>query len=82
MSHDVDFIHALCDQIIVMSEGKVVMMGDKYHIFEQEKKIKSYHVSVPKIIAFENMVKTKKKIDLGYRDQMNDLIKDVFRHVS
>ena len=82
VSHDVDFIHALCDQIIVMSEGKVVMMGDKYHIFEQEKKIKSYHVSVPKIIAFENMVKTKKKIDLGYRDQMNDLIKDVFRHVS
>ena len=70
----------LADNIIMLKDGNIVNMGDKYEVFKDSKKVKKYMVAEPNIIAFENKVLDKKNIKIGYRDDINDLIKDIYRY--
>lgn len=82
VTHDVDMLHKIVEYVYVMYEGKIVMEGTKYEVFKEELELKKYGVAVPKIMAFANYVLANKQIKLGYRDDINDLIKDVYRHVK
>lgn len=79
-SNDLEFVHKVADKIIVLYDKRVVLEGTKYDVFKNEKLLKQYNLSVPNIIKFENLVLDKKGIKLGYRDEINDLIKDIFRN--
>lgn len=79
-SNDLEFVHKVADKIYVLYDKKVVLEGTKYDIFKNEKLLKQYNLSVPNIIKFENLALEKKGIKLGYRDEINDLIKDIFRN--
>lgn len=80
VTNDVEFAHILADYIFVLDNGKVVLEGDKYDIFKKGTKLKKYGIIVPKIIEFELLALNKNK-KLGFRDEMNDLIKDILRNI-
>lgn len=80
-TNDLDFLHKCVDKVIVLQDGKIVMQGNKYEIFCNTKELKKYGIIAPKIIKFSDKVKNKKNIKIGYRDDINDLIKDIFRNV-
>lgn len=82
ISHDMDLVHAISDFIYVLDKGKVVIEGDKYTVFKQEDKIRECGIRVPKMIEFSNKVLNTKGIKIGYRDEINDLIKDIYRYVK
>ena len=80
--HDVEFIHAVCDQICVLYQGTIFLEGNKYDVFAQEEQLKKMEIQVPQMISFSHLVSKRVKINIGYRDDINDLIKDVYRYIK
>lgn len=81
ISRDVEFIHALCDEVIIMNSGKVLIWGNKYDAFKSVNLLNEYNLPIPKTIQFSSLVLDKKNIKIGYRDEINDLLKDIYRYV-
>lgn len=80
VSHDMELVHKLGDYIYVLDNGKVIKEGNKYDIFTDDDFLKREHISMPNVIKFSKMVKSSKNIKLGYRDDINDLLKDIYRY--
>ena len=77
-SNDIDFIHSVCDEVVLLNDKPIVM--DKYKIFNNEKLIKDSNIEIPKLIEISNLIYKKKNIKIGYRDDIKDLIKDMYRY--
>ncbi len=82
VSQDVDFLHKLVDYIFVLSDKKIILEGNKYEVFSQVEKLKEHGIGVPKIIEFTHKILVNKGVKMGYRDEIKDLIKDIYRHVT
>lgn len=81
-TNDIEALHKIVDQVYVLSNGKIVMSGDKYSVFSNTKELKKYGVAPPKCMVFSNRVLEKKKIKIGYRDEINDVLKDIYRYAK
>lgn len=80
VSKNSDFVHKISDKVVVLCDGKIVLEGSKYDVFTKD--IEKYGLKKPKIIEFEQYVRENKGIRLLYRDEINDLMKDIYRYAS
>lgn len=77
-SNDSNFIHTVSDYIFVINEKEILDRGNKYEIFTNNKILKNCQIELPKIIELEQKVLINKNINIGLRDNINDLIKDIY----
>ena len=75
---DVDMVYSFIDNLILIIDGKVVSANDKYSLFEKGDNKSIY---VPFIKKIENIVYKKSNINLGNNDNINELIKAIYREV-
>lgn len=80
-TNDIDSLHKIVDYIYVIDKG-IVLEGTKYDVFKEQKLLNKHNISIPQIIEFEMEVLEKKNIKIGYRDEINDLIKDIYRYAK
>lgn len=81
-SYNTDFLLQVTDKVFVLKNNKIIDQGSKFEIFTNEKLLNEINLSVPNVIKFANKVKELKNIKIGYRDNINDLLKDIFRHAK
>lgn len=80
VSHDINFLHKFVDYVYLMKDGEIFLQGDKYEVLSNEGAMTECGLLVPNLLHFSNLVLAKKNIKIGYRDEINDLIKDVYRY--
>ena len=78
-SFDSDFLLSVSDNIIILDDG--IIYSDKYFAFSNEILLNKVGMNMPSVLKFRQIVLNKKNIKLIYRDNINDLIKDIYRNV-
>lgn len=81
-STDSEFLLKTCDNYIIIDGKKVYLKNGKYSVFNDATLLNRINLSMPSVLAFKLYVDNKKKIKLVYRDNINDLIKDIYRNVK
>lgn len=81
-SNDSELALRLCDELYIVDDKNVVISGMKYKVFKEKDIFDKLKLNIPNIIEFKNVVKTNKNVKLKDRDDINDLIKDIYRYVK
>ncbi len=79
VTHDVDMLYEIVDNIVVLNDGKVVTEGNKYDVFSKVELLLEENVPVPSIIRFEKIVFDKTGVDLGRLNGINDLVRKIVK---
>lgn len=77
---DTEFLLKVAEKVILNVDNKIVI-GSKYDILSDEKLLNKAHLMQSELLMFINKVRKSKSIKIPYRDNINDTIKDVYRHV-
>ena len=82
ITNNQDFLLKISDRVITIEPNKVNLFENKYEFFKNKSLLSKLNIIQPYIIEFESYVKEQKNINLGYRDNINDLIKDIYRNAK
>lgn len=77
VTHDVDMLYEMVDNVVVLNNGCVVKEGPKIDVFADTEFLNENNTPIPSIIKFERLFYDKTGIDLGYRKSTNDLIRGI-----
>ena len=78
---DTNLLFSISDYVFVLKGGKIVRKGGKYKVFTDISLMDKCGLTVPYLVSFVDYVKSEKGIDLDYRDDLDDIMKDVYRYV-
>jgi len=81
-TNDSEFLYRLSDKVVITKENKIIACGNKYDIFTNIKLLVECDIDAPKLVEFSLLVKYKKGINLGFRDDISDLMKDIYRYTE
>lgn len=79
LTKDTNFAHAISDYVYVINNGEVVTKGTKYKVFTNINLLKENKIKPPRVIELTHLIENKKNVKMEYRDDINDLMKDIYR---
>lgn len=79
VTHDVDMLYEIADNIVVLNKGKVITTGKKSKVFANVELLNENNTPIPSIVKLEKMVYDKTGIDLGIVYNVNDLVRSIAR---
>ena len=78
---NIDDIYEFIDDIMIIDEGKILLSGNKYDIYNNNYELlKEKNIRIPTIVEFINKMK-EEGIKLDNVDTINELIKTVYREM-
>ena len=80
--NDTDSLFKLADKVFIINKGKIIKEGTKEETIGNYELLRRYDINIPKTVNFSYIVKEKTGKHIGIRDEINDLIKDVYKHVK
>ena len=77
VTHDVDMLYEIVDNVIILNNGLLVKEGDKVDVFSSVEILKKNNTPIPSIIKIEKLIYDKIGIDLGYLPNINSLVREI-----
>ena len=77
VTHDVDMLYEIVDNIVVLNGGYVIKTGNKIDVFSDVEFLDKNNTPVPNIIRVEKLIYDKTDVDLGYCKNINDLVEKI-----
>ncbi len=77
---NINLLYEIVDEVVVL-ENEIILSGNKYDVFANDELLVDLNIGIPDYIKFSNLAKTRKNIDLPYRDRITDIVKDVYDNV-
>ncbi len=77
VTHDVDMLYEIVDNVVVLNNGKIVKEGNKLSVFSDVDYLDKNNTPVPSIIRVSKMIYDKTGIDLGYQPNINHLVRSI-----
>lgn len=79
VTHDVDMLYEIVDNVVVLNKGEVVKDGNKINVFSDVNFLDKNKTPVPNVIRVEKIIYDKTGIDLGYQPNMNALVRSIVK---
>lgn len=76
---DIEFAQKVSDILYVINK-ECITYGTKEEIFKNKKLLEENKIELPKTIEFSDYVYQNLKIKFPYRENVNDIIKDIYRY--
>ncbi len=77
VTHDVDMLYEIVDNVVVLNKGKIVVQGNKLDVFSNVDLLDKNNAPVPSVIRTEKIIYDKTGVDLGYLPNMNSLVRAI-----
>lgn len=77
VTHDVDMLYDIVDNIVVLDKGKIISEGNKVNVFSNVEYLNKHNTPIPNIVRFEKKIYDKYGLDMGYIPNMNALIRKI-----
>lgn len=77
VTHDVDMLYEIVDNVVVLNKGKLVCSGPKIDVFSNTELLNKNNAPIPSIIKLEKIIYDKTNIDLGVINNLNGLVRSI-----
>ena len=81
-SNDTEFLFTISDCFLIIDNDKIYEETDKYRLFSNKLLIAKLNLKVPNMLNFNMLAYRLKGVKLLYRDNVNDLLKEIYRNVE
>lgn len=81
-SQESNFLLSVSDNILILDDRNLLKKENKYEALSNQSLLNKSGLIMPDILKFREIVLKRKNIKLLYRDNVNDLLKDVYRNVK
>ena len=79
-SNNIEDIYKISDYVYILKNYNIVIKGDRSNIYKQKEILVENSIYLPQVVSFSDYVLKEKNVKLGYRYEINDLIKDIYRN--
>ncbi len=77
VTHDVDMLYEIVDDVVVLNEGRVIKQGSKTEVFKDVKLLDDNKAPVPSVVRVCKIVQVRKGINLGSVQSLNALVRAI-----
>ncbi len=82
VTHDVDMLYEIVDDVVVLNDGRVIKEGNKMDVFSDVNLLDKNNAPVPNVIRVSKLVYDRTGVDLGHVQNLNSLVRKMAINLS
>ena len=79
VDNDIDYFYTVSDNVLIINNSEVIISGKKNLLFDNYSLLKRKKIPIPVHIEFIKYVKDNTDADMLIRDDVKDIMKDIYR---